>query len=159
MKGRILVAVAALTSALSTGPMSTAGATPIPVILDNPAECVGANGQPMNVTGPEHNLYTCRFAIDPSGWTNTGDGSWVMTNIQWSSWGAYEATGTARVGFRSCWGSCNNDTFFKADVTFSFPVTWDGHLVYAFFSAAPSNRALAKKEVGNGSYYEEGFAL
>ena len=161
MKGRVLLAMASLTAGLASfvGVTSVAGASPIPAILVNPAMCDGTVGQPVKVTGPYSALYTCRFAIEPSEWTFTGDGSWIMKDIHWKKWAAYEATGTATVGFRSCWGSCSNDTFFTADVTFSFPVTWDGHLVYAEFSAAPNNPILAKKEAGNENYYQGGFAL
>jgi hypothetical protein len=146
----------AVTAVLASGSLSTlpASATPIPAVVANPAPCSGTDGQ--LIIG-RYNV--CRFAIEPSVWTYTGDGSWTMNHIHWTSWGAYEAQGTAIVSFRTCWASCYTFTSFAANVSFYFPVTWDGRLVYAEFSSVPSNRALAKRELNNSAYYSSGFAL
>ena len=77
-----------------------------------------------------------------------------MDNIQWISWGGYEARGTATV-FRQQLRLRQKRTV-QANVTFSFPVEWDSHLVYATYTAFPTtqNKALfdedMKYSIGNG---------
>ncbi len=146
----LLVTATVVGIAVSISP-AVASASPIPAILTN-VGCDGGDGQPMDVKGPYHAMYECRFSVEPSTWTPTNDGSFVLSGIHWSSWGAYRATGTATAASRSCWGSCVKFTHYPVTVSFSFPVTWDGHLVYAQYDVYPNNQAQADATTG-------GFAL
>ena len=150
MKVHKAITTAALGVAVLTMATPSASAARFPVVVTNAAWCVGPNGQ-LVTTGHDH---ICKFAIEPSFWTQTGDGSWSMDNIQWISWGGYEARGIATIYVNSC--ACAKNVRFQANVTFSFPVEWDGHLVYATYTAFPTtqNKALfdedMKYSIGNG---------
>ncbi len=143
----ITAAVLGLTALTMAAP--AASAARIPVVVTNVAFCAGQYGQPVTT-----DRAACNFAVEPSFWTSTGDGSWSMTNVQWTSWGAYSAKGIATIYVNTC--ACAKNVRFQANVTFSFPVEWDGHLVYAAYSAFPTthNDALfdedMKYSVGNG---------
>jgi hypothetical protein len=143
-KGRQWVVAAGLTLSLLAlagevqlgGGVSTADASQIPAVVADPAIC----------------LAVCKLAVEPKVWSPVVDGSWYMANIHWSSWGGERTQGTATINFRSCWGNCFKFTSFSADVSFFFPVTWGGHLVYAGYSASPSNPQVGLTEENNRLY-------
>ena len=139
----LLVTATVVGIAVNISPV-VASASPIPAILTN-VGCDGGDGQPMDVKGPYHAMYECRFSVEPSTWTPTNDGSFVLSGIHWSSWGVVPGDRHSYSRLPLMLGELRQvHDIYPVTVSFSFPVTWDGHLVYAQYDVYPNNQAQAK---------------
>ena len=103
-------------------------------------------------------IWGCEFAVAPKVWRYTPAWQWQVGQFSsgpfsiavkhWTSWGGFDAVATGTV--------TTSTASFAATVTFTFPVTFRGHLVYAGYSFWPTNPAVAKAHPG---YSQSGVAL
>jgi hypothetical protein len=151
-----LLPVVSLVASLLPG--SPASARQIPVVVTDPFECPNPNG--MNgIT-----IWGCQFAVAPKVWriqptwqwqSSVPFGALVMVVKHWASWGGFDASATGTVTFYDpVTGSPH--VSFTAQVGFTFPVTFQGRLVYAEYNVYPGNGALLKQ---HPNYALNGLAL
>jgi hypothetical protein len=95
----------------------------------------GAGG--LVITGPRSGgaveSWDGRYAVRPSRFIYTGDGSGYLTITTWSSWTRSGATGTGYDHVDNCVPDCADGTFrvYPASFTFSNPVPCGGRLVFS----------------------------
>lgn len=134
------LAVAASAVALSVVPTPPAGAGQLPVVVSDPFECPNPNGMDAKI------IWGCQFALAPKKWGIVPSWQWqssvplgrlVMHVKHWAYWGGFMATGSGTVTF----GLPDHSVSCAAQIQFTFPVTFQGHLVYASYSIYPDNCA------------------
>ena len=74
-----------------------------------------------------------RYAVRPSRFIYTGDGSGYLTITVWSSWSRAGATGTGYDQLDDCIPDCAGGTFhtYPASFTFSHAVSCHGRFVFS----------------------------